>query len=94
MKPVSPVLPQSEGIEVVLGKDQPQYIPLPAIYLDRPDCPMITRWQLTEEEREMIAQGADIILQQLTFQHPFQPVNLQVVMPGTFPELVEDVSAT
>lgn len=93
MTPVSPVMPGSEPIEIVLGKDQPQYDPLPAVYLDTSSRPMITRWRLDEAEREAIANGADIVLQQLTFQQPFQPVNLQVVERDEAPIFVEEPTA-
>jgi hypothetical protein len=86
-------MPGSEPIEIVLGKDQPQYDPLPAVYLDTSSRPMITRWRLDEAEREAIANGADIVLQQLTFQQPFQPVNLQVVERDEAPIFVEEPTA-
>ena len=92
MKPVSPVMPGSEMIEVVLGRGQPEYDELPALYLERPDLPMITRWRLTDEERAVIAEGGDIVLTQLTFRKRFQPVNLQVVMPNENPLFIEEVS--
>ena len=50
---------------------------------------------LTDEEREMVAKGADIVLQQLVFRdkygrnNRFQPVHLQVVMPDAMPLLME-----
>jgi hypothetical protein len=84
-------MPGSESIEIILGAGQPEYDPLPAVYLDRNDCPMITRWRLTNEEREAIDAGADIVLTQLTFRQRFQPVNLQVVMPEANPEFLEEV---
>lgn len=90
MKPVSPVLPGSSDIELILGKDQPQYIPLPAVYLNTPARPMITRFRLDDDERAAIAAGADIVLQQLTFCSPFQPVNLQIVGQDEFPQFVEE----
>lgn len=89
MTPVSPVMQGSEDIEIVLGKDQPQYIPLPALYIDSDARPMVTRWRLDDGERIAILAGADIVLQQLTFGNSFQPVNLQVVMPDRDPVLVE-----
>lgn len=90
MNPVSPVMPGSKAIEIILGENQPEYIPLPAVYLDTPSRPMITRWRLTDEEREAITNGADIVLQQLTFRQLFQPVQLQVVMPDENPVFVEE----
>lgn len=91
MMPVSPVMPGSESIEIVLGKDQPEYEPLPAVYLDTPYRPMITRWKLTEEERHLIVTGADIILTQLTCGEPFQPVHLQVVNRNDMPLLLGEL---
>lgn len=90
MMPVSPVMPGSEEIEIVLGKGQPQYIPLPAVYLDTDSRPMITRWRFSDEERKAIAEGADLVLQQLTFREKFQPISAQVVMPDACPILVEE----
>ena len=90
MRPVSPVMPGSKPIEIMIGAGQPEYIPLPAVYLDTTQRPMVTRWRLTDEERFAISAGADIVLQQLTFRHPFQPVNLQVVMPNEHPDLMSE----
>jgi len=89
MDAISPVMPGSGPIEIVLGKDQPEYIPLPAVFLDTPTCPMISRWRFTEEERLQIAAGADVVLTQLTFRTPFRPVHLQVVGQDEMPELIE-----
>ena len=88
MQPVSPVMPGSAAIEIVLGKDQPEYIPLPAVYLDAPTRPMITRWRLTDDERQAIAEGADVVMTQLTFWNRFQPVHIQVTHPDQMPLLV------
>ena len=92
MTPVSPVMPGSKEIERVLGANQPCYVPLPVVYLDMECRPMVSRWRLSDEERTAIANGADIVMQQLTFKNPFQPVNLQVVMPDENPVLVEEVN--
>ena len=83
-------LPGSEPIEVVLGKNQPEYTPLPAVYLDTPSRPMITRFRLDDAERAAVAAGADVVLQQLTFRNPFQPVNLQIVGPDEWPQPIEE----
>lgn len=76
MDAVSPVRPGSAAVEVVLGKDQPEYLPLPAVFFDAPECPYVTRWRLSDAEREQGARWADIVLTQLTFRRGFQPVNL------------------
>jgi hypothetical protein len=90
MQPVSPVMPGSEAIEVVLGKNQPEYVSLPAVYLDTEARPMITRWRLSHEERVAIAAGADIVLTQLTFGNLFQPVHIQVTEQEAMPLLLGD----
>lgn len=92
MRPVSPVLPGSAEIEIVLGKDQPQYLPLPAVCLGSETRPMITRFRLDDTERAKIAAGADIVLQQLTFGAPFQPINLQICGEHEFPDFLEVLS--
>jgi len=89
MNPASPVMPGSEHIEVVFGKDQAEYDPLPAVYLDTVSRTVVTRWRLNDEERMAIANGADIVVQVLTFQQPLQPINIQVVMPNAMPRLLE-----
>lgn len=87
MTSVSPVVPGSEICEIVLGENQPEYIPLPALYLDTPERPMITRWRFSDEERDLIAGGADLVFQQLTFGHPYQPVMFEICMPKQTPDL-------
>jgi hypothetical protein len=57
---------------VVLAKDQPQYQPLPIVQLHGPEGRVISRWVLTPDERTAIAAGADIYLEQLTFNPGFQ----------------------
>jgi len=78
MKPVSPVMPGMEHVrEVVIAKDQPEYLPLPAVVLNKAHgTPVMTRWRFTDEERELIKFGHDVVLTQLTFGHALQPVHL------------------
>ncbi len=71
MQPVSPVIPGLEQHEKVFAKDQPQYLPLPALRTS--EGRVVARWSPTPEEREMIAQGADLFLGLLTFNMPLQP---------------------
>ena len=92
MTPVSPVMQGSADIETIIGRDQPPYTALPTVVMDMRCCPMVSRWRLDDDERAAIAAGADIVLQQLTFRNPFQPINMQVVMPDANPVLVEDVA--
>lgn len=80
MTPVSPVVQGFEELEVIFAKDQPEYLPLPALCRsDSPDLPVTSRWRLTPAEREKIAGGADIVLTLLTFGDPLQPITLEVL---------------
>jgi hypothetical protein len=90
MNPVSPVMPGSEAIEVVYAKDQPEYAPLPAVYLDTPSRPVISRWRLTDEERHKVIDGGDIVLTLLSFGNPLTPSHIQVCLPDEMPLFVEE----
>lgn len=80
MTPVSPVVPGFEDCEVVFAKDQPEYLPLPALVRnDSPDLPVTSRWRLTDWEREKIRNGADVVLTLLTFGDPLQPITLEIL---------------
>jgi hypothetical protein len=45
---------------IVIAKDQPEYIPLPALVF--PDGKVLTEWSLSEEERAAIARGENLRL--------------------------------
>lgn len=82
-QPVSPVIPGLEPYEIVFGPNQPDVIPLPALRGSAPTYSVISRWRFTEEERQAIAQGADIFIIQETFGHSFQPTGIGgVPLPG------------
>lgn len=77
MTPISPVLaPEFADLEVVYAKDQPEYRPLPV--LKNKAGVVMSRWKLTEEEREAIEAGADILLSVCTFNQPLQPVRIEI----------------
>lgn len=89
-------MPGSESIEVTYGKDQPEYIPLPGVYLDTPSASVITRWRFDDEERAKIAAGADVVMTLLRFRksdgtpHRLTPSHLQVCLPDEMPILIEE----
>lgn len=77
MTPVSPVIAEEFAHkECVFAKDQPQYRPLPVHRT--PDGVLLSRWKLTDQEREAIAHGADLFLMNWTFNQPLQPVRIEV----------------
>jgi hypothetical protein len=77
MIPVSPVIKGFE--EVVFAKNQPQYLPLPAIRCQ--DGTVITRWKLSIRERIKILLTGHFFLHQLTFNQPLQPQRPSVDIP-------------
>ena len=68
----------SEAHEIVIGKGQPEYLPLPAIR----SADMVTcRFRLTWRERLAVAIGGNLWLQQMAFARPFQPVMIHTEEP-------------
>lgn len=82
MNAIAVQIPGHESDEFVIAKDQPQYIPLPAVAIQTPEgIAVVTRWRPTDEERAQLAAGADIWLSSLTFGGPLQPVRLTIECP-------------
>lgn len=73
---INPDLVPEGSKPIVIAKDQEEYIPLPSIVT--PDHKVITRWQLTPEERERLRAGDDLFL--TIWGTPIRPV-LQVIIP-------------
>ena len=65
MKPIS--FPEQT---VVLAKDQPQYLPLPAYMNERET---VSLWKLSWRERVHIFFTGRLWLRQMNFQRPLQP---------------------
>jgi hypothetical protein len=82
MQPVSPVIPNADVSEVTYAKDQPEYLPLPAVKLE--DGTVLTRWVLSEEEKRRILEQGYIYLEVLTFNRPLQPLRLSAEVPDGF----------
>lgn len=77
MEPATPVIaPEFQDKEIVYAKDQPEYIPLPVHRT--PEGIVLTRWHLTDSEREAVAAGADIFLFLHTFNQPLTPMRIEV----------------
>jgi hypothetical protein len=80
---ISPVYTEEDvPIEMVIALDQPEYFPiiiLPVKYQDGVQG-MCVRFEFNEEERNLIAEGGDLLLTELTFgSNKFTPVSLQIV---------------
>lgn len=78
MTPASPVCADSDdrwGVsEVTFAKDQPEYIPLPAIKFQ--DGLVVTRWSLSLADRIKILLGGSVYLGMLTYNRPLQPIRI------------------
>lgn len=66
------------GCNVEFAKDQPEYLPLPAILCAGDEGRVISCWELTDEEIAIISKTRKIYLNQLTFNQKLQPQRLQV----------------
>lgn len=87
MLPVSPVAEHLQESEVVFAKDQPEYLPLPALVHNAEGATSVTtRWRPSDEERERIASGGDVFITQMTFGMPLQPLRVGAELPD---ELIE-----
>lgn len=62
------------GVNIVFGKDQPEYQPLPAMRFEDGHGSVITCWELTDEEIETLIKTRRLYLKQLTFGQPLQPL--------------------
>ena len=79
MRPISPVLEGYQQHEVVFAKTQSDvYLPLPALILKGEEKPVVSRWQLDDEERKRISSGADILLTQMIFDDKYHPIQMEV----------------
>ena len=87
MTSVSPVLTNNEiEAEKVIALDQPGYFPIISLRVtfDDETKATYTRFRFTEEERKLIANGADILISQ-PHHHGLMPIGLQLAMPCEYP---------
>lgn len=68
-----------DGANCVYGKDQPEYMPLPA-HKDENGV-VLTCWKLSPEDIQRIQETGVIWLEMLTFNEPLQPVRLDSQKP-------------
>jgi hypothetical protein len=79
MKAVSPVVPGKELKEIIIAENQDQYENLPAVICE--GGVVLTRWELSEEEKKFVAEHGYIHLWIWTFGKPLQPLLLTVDPP-------------
>ncbi len=75
---IGPVVEGLEDYEKIYALDQPQYIPLRTLPGEN-GLSAITRWTPTDEQREAIANGADILLEVFHFGQPLSPVRMMIL---------------
>lgn len=76
-----PIKPDTGAKEIVIAKDQPEYHPLPAAVYENEQYgspELLTRWTLSDEERQAVLAGEDIYISVLTFGKPYPPMTVQV----------------
>lgn len=61
-----------EGMNAIFGKNQPEYLPLPARI--GKDGDVLSCWKLSPEEIQMIVKTGVIWISQLTFNDSLQPI--------------------
>lgn len=83
MRPVTPVLPGHEKLiaETVVAKDQEQYNPLPSIIVPGSEGEVLSRWEMSDEEKILLLSGGHVYLSIMTFGGPLQPILLRIATP-------------
>lgn len=92
MRSISPVYnADSVDCERVIALDQPEYEPIIILPLVNYTNPMMTRWEFSEEERKIIAEGGELVLTELTFSNAFTPLAFEVLPKGEQPRNIDIV---
>lgn len=74
-----------DGANVVFGADQPEYKPLPAERVGKPETgQIITCWSLSPDELKKVQETGQIYVSLLTFGQPLQPVLVAVDKPDAY----------
>ncbi len=77
---IGPVVEGLEDFEKIYALEQAKYIPLRTLPGENGNS-AITRWEISEEQRKAIADGADIMLEVVHFKGPLAPVRMMIVKP-------------
>jgi hypothetical protein len=71
-----------DGANVVYGANQPEYQPLPAERVGKPETGQInTCWEFSPDELKRVQETGVIFVSLLTFGQPLQPVLVSVDKP-------------
>lgn len=88
MKPVSPVIIGEERHEIKIAEHQDEYQTLPALISS--EGYVLSRWELSDAEMEMLTKTKSIYVKIMTFGQPLQPLMLQVENPMIEADKVND----
>lgn len=69
---------------VIFAKDQPEYVPLPALKINSPTGEVISCWQLSIKERIKILFTGKLWLSLMSFNKPLTPSFLSVNRKDVF----------
>lgn len=85
MYPVSPVVPTADNGEIEIAKSQSEYLTLPSIKMQ--DGTILTRWKLTDEEKQKVVEQGYVYLELLSFNQALPPGTIQPMrMSADIPE--------
>lgn len=73
------VAPRTGAPEITVAENQEEYLTVTvAVHETEGGRSLLTRWRLTDEERQLIAAGEDLYIAQLNFGGPMTPLQAQV----------------
>lgn len=63
---------------VIFAKDQPEYLPLPALRIDSPQGEVISCWQMSFKERMKVLLTGKVWLSLASFNKPLTPSYMSI----------------
>jgi len=72
------IVPKLDHAEVTVAEGSEHYKPLRAIVSRRQDGSVLSRWTFTPEQRQRIANGADLFLEMITGHRYINPFKVQI----------------
>lgn len=63
---------------VIFAKDQPEYLPLPALRIDSPQGEVISCWQMSFKERMKVLLTGKVWLSLMSFNKPLTPSYMSI----------------
>lgn len=90
MHSISPVYTEElVPCEQVIALDQPEYLPLVTLSVAEFGNSCLVRFELTDAERLLIADGADLVIAEILFGRPYTPIAIEVVPKNTKPTMID-----